>query len=234
MMSSAQAMWAAVGPELGNHLWQSTLFACAAGLLTLTLRRNQARARYWLWLAASVKFLIPFSLLVGLGAHVSLPHAAATKTEMYMAMEQAGLPFADPIPVQTGMISPGPTVVTQAAAPLAPRQLAYFLPGLLLAVWLCGFVVVLRRWWMRWRGMSAMLREAEPLCLGREVETLRRLQRIEIGGVRRRIEMVAARGQMEPGVFGIARPVLVWPEGISERLDDAHLEAVLAHKDIYP
>ena len=35
---------------------------------------------------------------------------------------------------------------------------------------------------------------------------------------------------MEPGVFGILRPVLLWPEAISHHLDDAHLEAVLAHE----
>ena len=59
------AIWAATAPALGNHLWQSTLCIVIAGLLTLILRKNHARARYGLWLAASVKFLIPFSLLIG-------------------------------------------------------------------------------------------------------------------------------------------------------------------------
>ena len=54
--------------ELANHLWQSTLFACAMGLLTVMLRRNRAAVRHGLWLAASVKFLAPFSLLIGLGS----------------------------------------------------------------------------------------------------------------------------------------------------------------------
>ncbi len=53
---------------LGNHLWQSTLFAVAAAGLTLFLRRNSARARYLLWLCASGKFLVPFSLLTAAGA----------------------------------------------------------------------------------------------------------------------------------------------------------------------
>ena len=53
--------------SLANHLWQSTLFAAVAGLLNLALRQNRAQTRYSLWLAASVKFLIPFSLLVDLG-----------------------------------------------------------------------------------------------------------------------------------------------------------------------
>ena len=57
-------------PELANHLWQSTLFACAIGLLTLALRKNRAAVRHGLWLAASVKFLLPLSLLVGLGSQL--------------------------------------------------------------------------------------------------------------------------------------------------------------------
>ena len=56
-----------------RHVWQSTLFAFMAGIMTLFLRRNQARARYWLWMAASVKFLIPFSWLVALGSSFGWP-----------------------------------------------------------------------------------------------------------------------------------------------------------------
>ena len=53
--------------ELANHLWQSTLFAVAVGLLTLMCRKNHASVRYWLWFSASVKFFIPFTLLMALG-----------------------------------------------------------------------------------------------------------------------------------------------------------------------
>jgi bla regulator protein blaR1 len=55
---------------LASHLWQSTLFAAAAWLLTLAVRRNRAAVRYGIWMAASVKFLIPFSLLISMGSHV--------------------------------------------------------------------------------------------------------------------------------------------------------------------
>src|SRR5689334_19253795 len=50
-----------------EHLWQSTWFALAAALLTLLFRRNRADIRFRLWLAASVKFLVPFPLLALLG-----------------------------------------------------------------------------------------------------------------------------------------------------------------------
>ena len=55
---------------LTHHLWQSTLFAVAAGLLTLALRENRASVRYWLWFSASIKLFIPFGLLIGLGSRL--------------------------------------------------------------------------------------------------------------------------------------------------------------------
>ena len=55
----------------GNHLWQSTLFAAATALLALAFHRYQARVRCWLWLAASIKFLIPFAVLAAIGSQVS-------------------------------------------------------------------------------------------------------------------------------------------------------------------
>ena len=35
---------------------------------------------------------------------------------------------------------------------------------------------------------------------------------------------------MEPGIFGIFRPVLVWPAQLSAHLDDHHIEAIVAHE----
>jgi hypothetical protein len=46
---------------LANHLWQSTLFAAAAGLVSVGLRKNRAEARYWIWIAAPRSFSFPSS-----------------------------------------------------------------------------------------------------------------------------------------------------------------------------
>jgi TonB family protein len=51
-----------------NHLWQSTLFAVAIAVLIPFVRNNGAHVRYWLWWAASIKFLVPFGWLTALGA----------------------------------------------------------------------------------------------------------------------------------------------------------------------
>src|SRR5688572_32352788 len=81
---------------LANHLWQSTVFAVAAGLLVFALRKNHARTRYWIWWIASLKFLVPFSLLVSLGSHFSWmavsPEPAASMVSSFV-IEQVAQPF---------------------------------------------------------------------------------------------------------------------------------------------
>lgn len=211
------AVWNALTPGVANHLWQSTLVAAVAGLLTLALRKHQARARYWLWLAASLKFLVPFSLLVGMGHYLarSRPGATAQPT-LYSGLEEITQPFA---------------LTTAAPHALAPSISSsgwiHFLPAIV-AAWLCGFLVVVLVWAIRWRRISATMKSAEPLSEGREIGTLRRVERL--GGIRRPIALLLSRTSLEPGIFGIARPVLIWPEGISRHLEDAHLEAILAHE----
>jgi len=213
------SVWPAVAPGVANHLWQSTLFAIAAGLLALLLRKQNARARHWLWLAASLKFLIPFSLLVNIGSRLSFAPAAApsVRPAVYFAMEEISRPFS-----QLGVR------VTPAYAPSIASSILPQLTQAIFAVWLVGFLVVLVVWGVRWRRISVAILHAVSLRDGREVEVLRRMERI--GGIRKPIDMLLSRTSLEPGIFGIVRPVLVWPEGVSQHLDDAHLEAVLAHE----
>src|SRR5580698_2479649 len=154
--------WNAIGATLGNHLWQSTLFAIVAGLLTLALRNNPARFRYWLWLAASAKFLIPFSLLIGVGSHLAWSHPSTAG--LYFAMEEVDEPFTLP------------STISQATSPPAFSNLIRLVPTVLASVWLCGFALVLCIWYARWRRVSSAVREGAPLREGREVRTLRRLE----------------------------------------------------------
>ena len=212
------ALWSAMAPGLANHLWQSTLVAAAAGVLTLALRQHHARARYWLWLAASAKFLIPFSLLVRLGAYFAWQWPAPpTGTGLYFAIEEVSQPFS----------SIGVRATTAHSAAAAAPTLPNLMPALL-AIWLLGFIAVLLMWIIRWRRISAAMKTATPLSDGREVGALRRMERI--AGIRKPIEFLLSRASLEPGIFGIARPTLIWPEGISGHLQDPHLEAVLAHE----
>jgi uncharacterized protein (TIGR03435 family) len=206
---------------MANHLWQSTLFAAAAAVLTLALRKNPARVRYRLWLFASVKFLIPFSLLVSLGNHLAKPHVPVVmQSEVYSAVEEVSLPFTED--------TAAPVVSTALPLPTNPAELVPLWQEVLATVWICGFVATLTLWLWRWRQAAACLRRAVPMAQGREVDALHRLERAR--GSYKPLAIFLSPGPGEPGVFGIFRPVLLWPAGISKHLQDNHVEAILAHE----
>src|ERR1700733_10045101 len=86
---------------VANHLWQSTFCVIAVWLLTSALKKNRAAVRYWLWLTASVKFLIPFSLLVAVGGRFgwrTAPATALAQPQWFSVVEDIGRPFAASVP----------------------------------------------------------------------------------------------------------------------------------------
>jgi bla regulator protein blaR1 len=182
--------------ELANHLWQSTLFACVMGLFTLMLRRNRAAVRHGLWLAASVKFLLPFSLLIGLGSQVEWRKAPVVPQPRLDVVEQIREPLAI-------LASP-----TRLWAQRAPHRF----PAVLVSLWLCGFAANGLAWWRRWRQVGAVWRAASPLPLNLPIPVL------------------SSSAHLEPGVFGVFRPVLLLPDGLREHLTPEQFEAIVAHE----
>ena len=134
---------------LFDHLWQSTLFALGAGLLTLTLRENGAHVRYWLWFAASVKFLVPFSLLEQLGGFLLPPgDAPSLASPVPIFAEQMARPFSGASPVVSVPAAGGPSIAT-----------------ILALLWAIGFVAVLMLWLVRWMQVHAARRSATSLAI---------------------------------------------------------------------
>src|SRR5579872_2704994 len=78
-----------------NHLWQSSGFALFAGMLALMLRGHSPKVRYWVWLSASLKFLVPWVLLVRLGSQIPLP-ASSSPSLVPSIVTDALLQIADP------------------------------------------------------------------------------------------------------------------------------------------
>jgi bla regulator protein blaR1 len=182
---------------LANHLWQSTVFAGAVWSLALALRQNRAEVRYCLWLAASMKFLIPFSLLVSTGDQLGRRVAPAIeKPQWSFVAEEFSHPF-------TASAAVPPGVATPAFNPI---------PAILLGVWLCGVAVGIIFWLRSWRQMQAARRAATPIAMDLP------------------IPVVSSLTRLEPGVFGIPEPVLLLPEGITDRLTPAQLAAIVTHE----
>ena len=192
-----------IGPYFNaifNHLWQSTIFALAVTLLALVCRNNRAQVRYWLWLSASLKFLIPFALLMALGNSFreTLPVTriapAFVASDVPLTMMQIARPF------------PG-----MSFAPAAPH-LTDWLGSAVLTIWACGFaaIVVMRlRSWIRVRAAV-------------QTGTL-----IDVGAP---VEVRTSASLLEPGVFGFLRPTLLLPQGIMQTLTPSQLQAILAHE----
>lgn len=201
--------------QLADHAWQSTLFAAAIALLALAFRRNRADVRYWLWFAVSLKFLVPFALLTMLGSvldwRAPLTVAASNLT---MAIHVASEPFSI---VSAGLVEPAPRGLE--SAPL--REMA-------MAIWAGGAVLMFGLWAVRWRRVAAAARRGGTVDHGPIVAALRRLE--HAAGLRRPIRLVISDAPLEPGVFGIGSPVLLWPRGIGDRLTAEQVHAILSHE----
>ncbi|MGJ5819146.1 M56 family metallopeptidase [Paludibaculum fermentans] len=184
-----------------SHLLQSTLFAGAVALVTLGFRRNGAKVRFWLWFCASVKFCVPFSLLMMLGNEVVWAPARGS------IAVRMGAPVMRLVASPMGL--PADTVVGATTARPETRGLAAFA---WLGVWGLGLAGVA---WVRfrdWGRIRAALRASRPVDVAAAVEVR------------------CAPGLLEPGVVGLVRPVLLLPQGIAEHLTPAQLRAVVAHE----
>lgn len=197
---------------LVNHLWQSTVFVVGVWLLTIVLRRNQARTRYFLWMLASVKFLVPFSILIVAGEWL---HPAAPVAGPAPAFLTAMGGFAQPVsvlqsaPHVAAMMSKVPAV---AGAPAVAANRVDLLPIALLALWILGTCFLLVRWARGWWRLRKVVRDASPVALN-------------CG-----LPVRSTRVRLEPGVFGVFHPVLLLPETIRERLSDTQLDAIVSHE----
>jgi uncharacterized protein (TIGR03435 family) len=146
-------------PFIINHLWQSSCFALLAGLLAFLLRRYSPKVRYWVWLSASLKFLVPFALLVSLGSVV--PH-----------------PPPHPLSVPAAVF---PNTLGEIAEPFSPAALKAavpahtplpWIPVAIGVVWALGFLAIMLTRCRSWLRVRAALRAGAPVELPIPVRAL--------------------------------------------------------------
>src|SRR5580658_5865941 len=134
-----------------NHLWQSSCFALLAGLLAFVLRKNSPKVRYWVWLSASLKFLIPFALLVSLGGVVPRP------TRRLVSV--AAPVFSNTLVQIAQPFSPAPRPSVSVQTPLDWARVAIGV------VWALGFLAIMLARCRSWLGFRAALRASTPVEL---------------------------------------------------------------------
>jgi TonB family protein len=200
-----------------EHVLQSSLSAALALLLAWTLATAAARIRHTVWLLASLKFLLPFSLLVTAGQHVGSLTGAGESEDVGIAVRWLSTSWS----VWSDPFNGSRTGVIDLSA-----------SGWLTAVWAAGAAICAGRRWRDWRRARALARQGQPLRSGREIEVLNEIARPGTARWQRAgsLPIVRASAGVEPGVFGIVRPVLIWPDGLSDRLTDDELRSVLLHE----
>ena len=188
-----------------DHLWQSTWFALAAALLVLVFRNNSASVRFRIWLAASVKFLIPLPLFVFIGKQ--LPWPAATPAHAASAVSVLMDQLAEPA---------GATLAGFAAhSSLASSSATHPHWGvwtLVLTIWAAGFVTVSCLRLYQWLKLNSIAWVAAPLAIEAP------------------LPIRETNSTLEPGIFGILWPVLLLPKGIAARLAPEQLDTIIAHE----
>ncbi len=223
------------GAALANHLWQSTLCVAGAAMLVRMLRGQSARWRYRVWLAASLKFFLPFTLLTAAGARLPLPVLPASpSSQVSVVVDFLGQPFGsganDQLAIANDQLfadpqSQIPNVHPGIASSASSGSLA---PLVLLSLWAGGCLALTVGRVIRWRRLTALLRTAQSLTRGREADALERTKVSLVSG--RTVEICALPSLVEPGVVGITRPVILWPLALSARLNDRELDAIFAHE----
>jgi len=131
-----------------THLWQSTLVLLGAWVLARACRNNAAAVRYWIWLVASAKFLVPLALLQQLGARL-------------------GRSFPEPLPVDTSLVETANAMF--AASMPHSLNVADALPSPLalvaVTIWALGAALLCLRWFLQWRAIRSLLDDAPEVSM---------------------------------------------------------------------
>ena len=185
-----------------DHLWQSTWFALAAAVLILVFRGNGATVRFKIWLAASLKFLVPLPLLVLIAQQLQWHAPLASQPSA-----------AFPIVMQR-LVAPGAHAVSSPTA--TPGAYAAHLHHgawiAILLLWGGGCAVLTCRRLVQWWRLNSIAWSSSLL----DIEAP--------------LPVRATDSKLEPGLFGILWPVLLLPDGIERQLAPAQLDTIIAHE----
>ncbi|MFY9557298.1 MAG: M56 family metallopeptidase, partial [Blastocatellia bacterium] len=220
------ADWSIWGwPSLANHLWLATLFSLVAAGAVALLRKGPAGARYAVWLIASAGFMLPSALLFSVATRMGVDfHSLITSKSNPGQGPSVIYQLASPLSASVAKIE------ESASGALTSTRGHNELFCALTLVWFAGCVILLTLWWRRRRRFRHAI--TSPLPGGeRETQALNRVR--SWLGIKREVRLSIVPASIEPGVWGVWKPVVLLPETIAEELTEAELEAVIMHEMIH-
>lgn len=225
--------WSQRGIEiLPPVLWQSTLIAMGAWLMTKLLCQSAPRLRYWLWQLVAVKLLLmPFwTAGVPLPAWISPPLASSADHSTPLPHDNAAFSGTslppDAAPSRTDP-QIGPVKSSAAAPGEAPVLRTLSWHSWLLLIWLAVVAAQMLRLIRQRRRLRDLIRSAGPargplVTSVREAAGMLQLARVP--------QVVLTDVACSPFVCGIRRPKLVLPRELLASLAPARLRHVLLHE----
>jgi uncharacterized protein (TIGR03435 family) len=220
MTGSEWALPTSLLSAVGNHLWQSTLVFVTIWGLTRLLRHHRAAVRHALWLVATLKFLVPFDALTALGRQFGTGISSVNAQPIVDTIQLASTPFSLPV---TDAVAAGHLSPAQAAPTL--------LVSILVLVWAAGTAMMLIRWLVSWvttARLAVSTRSNGAGCVASALATVQ--ARIAL---RTPVNLAVCHTRIEPGVFGVWTPLLLWPAELTARLSIAEIEAIIAHELVH-
>src|SRR5262245_11015284 len=212
-------------PLFANHLWHTTLFALIAWAAVMILKSSPARARYFIWLLAFSKFILPSVFLI-----YCLEWGGIDLLQVFTGGEQSGFGNVEMIfqiaqPFSTEIITSSGSEMNSGQPGAYGESLFY--SGLSI-VWILGAAYLLIRWSLLRRRFAQALLSGMEAAKGREAAAFERVKTWML--INKEVRLVIAKHPCQPGVWGIFRPTIILPEGVGERLTDEELEAVMMHE----
>lgn len=216
------AQWSSWGwPLLANHLWLATLLSLIALGAVALLRRAPGRARYAVLLIASAKFALPSAVFASaasrFGFDLSSLFNSTTPTEAPAFVYQLTAPVTQ--------FEESAGSVLQAA----PGHNELFCLLSLISMTVTAGLLFL--WWRDRRRFRFATRAGSVIGATRERLAMDRVR--SWLGLKREVRLLLLANRIEPGVWGVFKPVLVLPESMAGQLTDAELEQVMMHEMIH-
>jgi beta-lactamase regulating signal transducer with metallopeptidase domain len=209
----------ALGWMVVHSLWQATVIAITAGIVSIILRKKKAGVRYWIYNAALVSVLISAVLTFCFYYDFSL----APPTYRYIPEA-----VAEPIAGAQGTVA----VTTEAdRRPLSIEGLTDYFNHhayLIVTIWVLGVAVFILR---LLGSISYVYVLRSRLNFPADEYWTEMMDKIaDKAGLTQTVNLVESALVRSPMVIGHLKPLILFPIGAINRLNPQEVEAILAHE----
>lgn len=201
-----------------SHLWESTLFGIACGLLILVLGKSWSFSRHLLAWAGLVKFIIPFTVVPNLFEKMRTLFAIRSQSSETVVPYIASLS-------QTLQIENW--IALETSQPLGVETSTNW-TWLLVSFWLLGFSAMFVFWIVQFTKVrSSTLTRCKDADERWQAIAKRIWEKSESSLPR---IFICEDKCLVAGVFGFRRPIVIIPSSVSQDFTDLEREAFLRHE----